>query len=147
MAQIYIVQDLPTDKIDQAFPLMQAVDSHLRLHQWREICRLSESNVADGRRILVASGPRGHFRALCIVEMKRIDGEAPIATVSHLYIDDVLDPDRVAEAMLGALASYCRAQGSARLRITVRGTDETSIVKMAAANARVDRIGIQIEMT
>jgi hypothetical protein len=110
------------------------------------MCRPSNANAATCRKILVASGPRGHFRALCIVEAKRAEGDITIATVSKLYIDSVLDPDRVAQAMLCALAAYCRDHGFSKLQIAMRGSDETSIVKMAAANTGAQPAWLQLEM-
>jgi hypothetical protein len=66
--------------------------------------------------------------------------------VSKLFIDSALDPERVARAMLEALASYCKAHECSRLQIAVRGTDEATIVEMANAGKLLQGRSVTIEL-
>jgi hypothetical protein len=138
MGTTYTVERLPAEKIDQAYPLILAIEPRLELDQWRRLCRWTDDKrIIAGKdwTVLVATAPSGHFHGLCMVETLQEPVDGPTIAVSKLMIDSVLDPAGVASALLGALADYAARAGCARLRISIRGTDEMALVAMARARS------------
>lgn len=146
MAPVYTVAKLPADKVAQAFPLMRALDPAVSAEHWRAMYAAMERDGEGTKAVLVASGPQGHFRGLCIVEVRHAPGEAPAVALSQLLIDDVLEPDRVARAMLEALAAYCAAHDCERLQIALRGTDEATILRITRASSVLRKSSVTIEL-
>jgi len=150
MAQTYTVARLSTDKVDQAFPLMHALEPQLDIDQWRRISRSTREAQAagsDAETILVVAGPRGYLLGVCVVAFVGKNSGDSRATVSRCMIDSVLDPEGVASALLQTLVELSERAGCTRLRISIMGTDETALAALARARATLPPLSLTIEMT
>jgi hypothetical protein len=145
MTVAYIVEPLDPEKVDQAYPLIHAVEPRLDRAEWRQRC----NNAGNGKglpAVLVARGPNDHFHGLCIVESTQNRSGLPAAAVSNLVIDSVIDPAGVASALFTALVRRIASAGLNRLVIFTAGTDETALTALARARADLPPVALTIEL-
>jgi hypothetical protein len=128
----YTVEPLRFNNVEQAYPLMQALEPGLDLDGWRRLCR---NNIGRSR-IFVAIAATGYFHALCFVEAVSAENGPSALAVSRLIIDDVVDPVGVAVALLDALVGQAARLGCERVRISTAGADEAALSALAEARAQ-----------
>ena len=148
MAAVYTVERLGAERIDQAYPLIWAVEPGLTLAQWRHTCNaeLCGTPGRAGRTALVVCGASGYLYALCVVKVVRPPQDAPYLAVSKLMIDTAPDPEGVGLAMLQGLSDYATGAGCARLRISILGTDDAALAVLSRARASISHSPLTIEM-
>jgi GNAT superfamily N-acetyltransferase len=149
MATVYTVEPLPAEKVDQAYPLIQAIEPKLDLGQWRVLCRrLNDKRDGAGESgiVFVVVDATGYFRGICIVETTHEPANGPAIAISKLMIDDAIDPIGAASALLRALYAYAADHGCRRLRISMVGTDEAALAALGAARAALPSSPLVVEM-
>ena len=144
MAAVYTVERLGAERIDQAYPLIWAVEPGLTLAQWRHTFNTELSGA--GRTALVVCGASGYLYALCVVKVVRPPQDAPYLAISKLMIDTAPDPEGVGLAMLQGLSDYAAGAGCARLRISILGTDDAALAVLSRARASISHSPLTIEM-
>jgi len=140
--QPYTIGALPTDKIDQAYPVAVLAFPGIQIDAWRLTCRPSPRPgdeagelVAD-EPIMAAIDTRGYIHGLCRIEIAGANGTGLQLETTAFVVAAVLDVAGIAAAMLRALVELCRRRECSRLVITVP-SDRCGTLR-ALAQARDD---------
>ena len=146
MAAPYIVEALAFERIDQAYPLVQAIQPDLHLADWRRLCsRLADKEPATGQAVLIVTAATRRFYALCTAEVVREAGESRVLSLTRLIIGHAIDPQAVGEVLLQALAEQVRRAGCRALRIATAGSDQPALRAIDDARKALE-IGLSIEL-
>jgi len=144
MPQVYTVQPLAPERVDQAYPLVHAIEPKLRPAEWRRLYASLRSE-GDGQAVLVAVGPNRRLCALCTLRVLAGTDGPPVLALSRLIIGQAIDLASIGRALLRALADRARRSGCPTLRVLTAGSDEQALRALDAARAALD-IGLAVEL-
>ena len=145
MAAAYTVEPLSPEGVDQAYPLIQAIEPELDRARWH---RLYESLCAEAGpcpAVLVVTAATRRFYALCCADVLREADGRSVLSISRLMIDSAFDARGIGEVLLRALADYAARNRCARVRIAVAGTDAAAMRALSEAQAALGT-GLAIQL-
>lgn len=146
MAAVYTVQPLAPERVDQAYPLVHAIEPRLAPAEWRRLCAASRGpNPTAGQAVLIVTAATQRFYGLCTVEVVRQRGEPAVLSLTRLIIGHAIDLQGIGEALLRALAEHARQAGCQGLRIALAGSDRPALRALDAAKVALE-IGLPIEV-
>lgn len=144
MATAYTVERLSPESVDQAFPLIQAIQPSLNRERWHRLYdRLRER--AGEPAVLVVTAATRRFYALCCMEVLREAGGGQMLSISRLLINTSLDGPGIGAALLAALAEEAKRAGCSLLRIETNGTDASAVRALTEAQASL-AVDLAIEL-
>ena len=101
------VKSLTTDRINQAFPLIQAIAPSIGLEEWQAFAQALLVGETDTRPapggILIAEDERGYIAGLVAYRLQRDLLQGPVLVAEHFIAFDFFERDRIAEALARAL--------------------------------------------
>ncbi|WP_119167490.1 hypothetical protein [Algihabitans albus] len=101
------VKSLTVDRVDQAFPLIQAIAPGITLEEWQAFAQsllggATDSMPAPGG-ILIAEDERGYIAGLVAYRVQRDLLHGPVLVAEHFIAFDFFERDRIADALARAL--------------------------------------------
>ncbi len=101
------IKSLKPDRIDQAFPLIQAIAPAVGLEEWRAFAaallpRPGEAGPPRGG-ILIAEDERGYMAGLVAYRIQHELVSGPVLVAEHFIAFDFFERDRIADALARAL--------------------------------------------
>ena len=146
MSAVYTVQRLAPERVDQAYPLVHAIEPRLAPADWRRLCMaIQGANPNPGQAVLIVTAATEHFYGLCTVEVLRERDKPCVLALTRLIIGHPLDQQGIGEVLLRALADHARAAGCKGLRIAAAGSDQPALSALDHARATLD-VGLPIEV-
>jgi hypothetical protein len=146
MAPVYTVQPLAPERVDQAYPLVHAIEPSLAPSAWRRLCAATGGATPNAdRAVLIVTAATDRFYGLCTVEVQRQPDKPCVLCLTRLIIGHPLDQQRIGEALLRALADHARQAGCNGLRIVMAGSDQPGLSALDHARATLD-VGLPIEV-
>ncbi len=106
------VMSLTTDRVNQAFPLIQAIAPNVSLEEWQAfaqplLSRGTDTTTAPGGilpgGILIAEDERGYIAGLVAYRLQRDLLHGPVLVAEHFIAFDFFERDRIADALARAL--------------------------------------------
>ncbi len=101
------VKSLTADRLNQAFPLIQAIAPNITLEAWKEFALPLVPRSGDDRRwqggILIVEDGRGYISGLVAYRVQRDLLHGPVLVAEHFVAFDFFERDRIAEALARAL--------------------------------------------
>jgi hypothetical protein len=133
----YTVRNVSARELEQAFDLFRLADPDMEQEEWQAFC--APSGGTEGsltpfhHRVLVAVGPTGHVRAVCVLEAAQSDRDGGAVNIPTFVVGSAADPDGVLIALLRALVAICQESGYRRLRIWLPRDDRGAVTALGAA--------------
>jgi hypothetical protein len=106
-----VIRSLTPQRVDQAFPLIQAIAPRIGLEEWRAFAQAllatgageAEPAAIPAGGILVAEDGRGYLAGLVAYRVQHDLVQGPILVAEHFVAFDFFERDRIAEALARAL--------------------------------------------
>lgn len=111
---------LTPHRIDQAFPLMQAVRPELSLEDWRRHAqRVLDDDGATRSGIATLQDERGLIVGLFVYSVDADPDHGPTLVASDFVAMDIVGPHHVAQALADALETVAREHGCQAVHTSV----------------------------
>ena len=112
MTAVYTVQPLSPERVDQAYPLVHAIEPHLGPAEWRRLCTAAGgADAAANQAVLIVTADTQRFYGLCTVKVLTEGGRASALVLTRLIIGHAIDVQGIGEVLLCALVDYARQRG------------------------------------
>lgn len=125
-------ESLTAEQVDQAFPLVQMVRPRLGLAGWRARARALLARADAG--IVVLRDDAGLMLGLFVWTLDHDPDHGRTLCAADFVARDIVDPDRVADALADALDATARAHGCRAVHTEVAWTG-------GRARGLVERLG------
>lgn len=102
-ARDWVITPLASDRIDQAFPLVQADNAALTLEQWRQMATDALSPPEHGGGIVTVQF-RGYLNGLFIYRIDDDFDGGRVLIVDMIRVLDIIDPAKVNRVLRQAIA-------------------------------------------
>lgn len=103
-AREWIITPLTTDRIDQAFPLVQANDADLTLEDWRRIAAETLARPDDSSGIVTVQF-RSYLNGLFVYRIDDAFEGGRVLTIDMIRVLDIIDPATVNRVLRQAIAA------------------------------------------
>jgi hypothetical protein len=112
----YRIARLSSERIDQAYPLVNLLAPALGLDSWRTLCGTVMNRDRVGE-VIAATNPLGYIQGICIVALRNDATLGRLLDVPFMVIASAADEAGVAADMLAYLKTLGRAESCGNLRI------------------------------
>ncbi|MFD2264984.1 hypothetical protein ACFSM5_18920 [Lacibacterium aquatile] len=127
----------PTD-IDAAFPLIQNLWPDQSLQEWRQFASQRLGSLEGG--ILGLRGESGHLNGLAIWRRANDLDHGPVLTVDYLVALDLVEPEKVAGALVDGLEMLARGAGVRAVQVTLPPTESVLLRPFLAAGHHLEGV-------
>ena len=119
-ARDWLITPLTSDRIDQAFPLVQADDAKATLDEWRQLARSALSTAEDSAGIVTVQF-RGYLNGLFLYRIDDDFDDGRVLTIDMIRVLDIIDPAKVNRVLRQAMSATAERFGCITIRPPLGG--------------------------
>ena len=119
-ARDWLITPLTSDRIDQAFPLVQADDATATLEEWRQLARSALSSPEDSAGIVTVQF-RGYLNGLFLYRIDDDFDDGRVLTIDMIRVLDIIDPAKVNRVLRQAMSATAERFGCITIRPPLGG--------------------------
>lgn len=119
-ARDWLITPLTSDRIDQAFPLVQADDATATLEEWRRLAGSALSAAEDSAGIVTVQF-RGYLNGLFLYRIDDDFDDGRVLTIDMIRVLDIIDPAKVNRVLRQAMSATAERFGCITIRPPLGG--------------------------
>ncbi|MEM7443656.1 MAG: hypothetical protein AAF414_10050 [Pseudomonadota bacterium] len=119
-ARDWVVAPLTADRIDQAFPLMQANEAALTLDEWRDLAKASLATAEQAGGVVTVQF-RNYLNGLFVYRIEENFDAGRVLSVDMIRVLDIIDPAKVNRVLRQAIAATADRFGCVTIRPPLGG--------------------------
>ncbi len=119
-ARDWLITPLTSDRIDQAFPLVQADDATATLEEWRRLARSALGSPEDNAGIVTVQF-RGYLNGLFLYRIDDDFDDGRVLTIDMIRVLDIIDPAKVNRVLRQAMSATAERFGCITIRPPLGG--------------------------